>query len=196
MITKKKIIRIRRNPRDLKTNDVASVTLWPISYKFLGEGGYADVYKFSLKSTRILYPLKYFNHSSKVKIKLPPGEYVLKIEKFRKYHPLEIKYFEELSELELIPKIYYIDNTITIMDYAGKPYSKMKYKLSKSDIKLIKTNLENLLKKWHNLGYSHGDLNVDNIVIDDKNIPSLIDPSDPFSKDKKADLYGLKLIFL
>lgn len=195
MIKRKKIIKVRRNPRDLRTDDIASVTLWTIPYKFLGEGGNAAVYKFKLKSSKVLHPLKYFDSDSNIKVKLSPGEYVLKIETRGTYDSLEIKYFKELSDLKLIPKIHFIDDKIVIMDYAGKSYAEMGHKLSESKIKQIKDRLEKLLKKWHRLGYSHGDINEGNIVIDETGVPSLIDPADPLSEFIETDLYELGLVF-
>lgn len=92
-------------------------------------------------------------------ITLMSGKYVLKNISKENITTKEINTLKSLSDLKLIPKIYFIDNDRMIMDYFDgitlQDYLK-KYKLSKELYQKIKY----LILKWHKLGYAHGDLAI------------------------------------
>ena len=118
-------------------------------------------------------------------VTLYSGKYILKDIRKEKISNKDINVSKSLSDLKLIPKIYFIDKNKIIMDYFDgitlTQYLK-NHKLSKQ----LFLEIQKLIRKWHRLGYAHGDLALlfnkdnklvggDNLLISDKEI-TLIDP--------------------
>lgn len=119
-------------------------------------------------------------------ITLYSGKYILKDIRKEKILNKDINILKSLSDLKLIPKIYFINKNKMIMDYFDgvtlQDYLK-KHKLSEK----LYLKIRKLVFKWHRLGYAHGDLallfssktnklvGAENLLIGDKEI-TLIDP--------------------
>lgn len=188
MIKKKKIIKIRQNPSESDRKKVEKILSNASFWEYFSEGGRANVYYFILKN--------------KFKIKdvtIPPGQYILKSDKKDRTYK-ELDRLKNLSDLDLIPKIYYIDKYITVMKYiSGKELSKF-YKKSisyRDKMKILKNILEKF-KKWHENEVYHGDLYGRNILVDKNLNVYFIDPwlkGSSFYTDREAMLdISLKLI--
>ena len=129
---------------------------------------------------------------------LPKGEYVLKIEVLT--DDLEVKNLKKLSDLNLIPKIYFIKlfsdqwndlpnyygpidhRYIFVMDYINgedlaKLIAKNKWKLNFKDMGLRNYIYDRIKKEFKRWGDNiHGDLNPRNILITRKGEIYFIDP--------------------
>lgn len=148
-------------------------------------------------------------------IELFAGKYILKNITKEEISDKDIELLKSLSYLKLIPKIYMIDKKYIIMDYFnGMTLSKYlhNYTLSKN----LYLTIKKLIRKWHKLGYAHGDLallfanknnklvGADNLLIGRNNSIILIDPTigkltdadnnklSQFDLKKKYDLEFLK----
>lgn len=159
----------KRNPELQKKSNNILRDLDAENIKYLAEGNYAEVYKFSIE-----FPTTF------QKIKLKPGTYVLKLITMTEISSLnskEIKYLQKLSKLGLIPKIYVITEDFIIMEYIkGETLLESVYSLLPSDLEIVLLTLEEIIQKWHKLGFAHGDLNLKNIMIDQNLNVHLIDP--------------------
>ena len=60
------------------------------------------------------------------------------------------------------------------------------FKIRKARTIQLLTKIENLIRKWHNLGFYHGDLNPRNILVTTENKVYFIDPN--FNGDFEKDL--------
>lgn len=188
MIKKKKIIKIRRNPSESDRKKVEKILSNSSFWEYFSEGGRANTYYFVLKN--------------KFKIKnvvIPPGQYILKSDKKDRTYK-ELDRLKNLSDLDLIPKIYYIDKYITVMKYIqGEELSKF-YKKSvgyRSKMKILR-NILKKFKKWHENEVYHGDLYGRNILVDKNLDVHFIDPwlkGGSFYTDREAMLnISLKLV--
>lgn len=151
----KKIIKVK-NPIELHRKIVSKILSNASYWDYLSEGDFGDTYYFVVKN--------------KFKIKdvtIKSGEYVLKIEKRKKYSQGVIKRFKNLSKLDLIPKIYYMDDSIIIMKYIkGQELKKVFPKLSETKKEKVIENIGDLIEKWHSKGEAHMDLTGRNILVD------------------------------
>lgn len=136
-------------------------------------------------------------------INLLPGKYILKDIRKEEISDKDINMLKSLSDLKLIPKIYFINNIKIIMDYFDgitlQDYLK-KHKLSEK----LYQKIRKLVFKWHRLGYAHGDINLfeknkkylgmSNILISKKESIILIDPSlgKIYNTNKKLSQFNLK----
>lgn len=144
-------------------------------------------------------------------VTLYSGKYILKDIRKEKISNKDINILKSLSDLKLVPKIYFIDKTKIIMEYFDgitlTQYLK-NHKLSKE----LFLKIQKLIRKWHRLGYAHGDLALlfnkdnklvggDNLLIGKNNNLMLIDPIlgkiltykiSQFEEKKKWDLEFLK----
>lgn len=171
----RKVIPIKnpvKSHRQIVSKILSNASYWD----YLSEGDFGDVYYFIVK-----------NRFEFNKIAIKPGEYVLKIEKKNKYSPKLIERFEKLSNLNLIPKIYYMDDSIIIMKYIkGKELKKVFSELPKHKKEKVIENIEDLIGKWHSKGEAHMDLIGRNILVDKNLNVYFIDPS-PVPKTIKDD---------
>lgn len=153
----------RKNPI-VNKNDILNVV---DDYKLLKSDDYASVYKIIIRNPIKIGPMRLF-----------PGKYIYKIEKdeFKNKHKIRLS---ELSELHLIPKIYLIHNNYYIQEYIDsislRNYLKLE-KPSKKEKEVLFSKILRVFNIWHSLGYGHGDINSNNIVIDSYNNPHFIDP--------------------
>lgn len=166
MITRKAKSKKRKNPNlEEEAKDILSQFGKNIKFKYLSKGSFAETYYFTIKDSR----------------KLNPGEYVLKV--FNDYSEdwlssEQIDYLIKLSNYGLIPRIYYIYKTYTIMNYIrGKSLLDLRWILSRENLNLILLKVAKLLKTWHKLGFVHGDLHEGNVLITDSQKIYLIDPN-------------------
>lgn len=172
---KRKVKTKRKNP-DLESDAEKIISQFGknIKSKYLAYGYFSEIYYFEIKTSG----------------KLKPGKYVLKI--FNKYQDVVdsdvINYLLKLSDNKLIPEIYYITDKYIIMKYIEGVTLKSITKINTindwiiesnlytfNDLNNILLNVVKLLKKWHRLGFAHGDLHSDNIMISKGNV-YLIDP--------------------
>jgi len=178
----------RKNPElESEVQETLSQFGKNIKFKYLAEGTNAETYYFVIKDSD----------------KLNPGEYVIKLF-FRSHLYMDDRvYLKKLSKYGLIPKIYYIDGNFIIMKYIkGEPLSSIIYHLDNNkiisslfstvDLNIILNNLKKLINKWHELGFTHGDLNLGNILVTNSKNVYLIDPDldtrlEIFDKHKKSD---------
>lgn len=175
--SKKKVQRVKRikNPY---LDDYASLILEEldpknkIDFKFIGEGYFGETYYFELNQNKIFQ-----------NVILKPGKFILKIFKTsreREIHPpseKEIKYLITLSKYGLIPEIYIINRRFEIMKYIDGEKLSDHIRNNNNHLNenyLVK--LDKLVRKWHQLGFAHGDLGDDNILITKNNKLYLIDP--------------------
>lgn len=178
---RKKIIKIKRkNPSESDRKKVEKILSNASFWEYFSEGWRANTYYFVLKN--------------KFKIKditIPPGQYILKSDKNARTYS-EIDRLKSLSDLDLIPKIYYIDKYIIVMKYiSGKELSTF-YKKSigyRDKMKILRNILEKF-KKWHENEVYHGDLYGRNILVDKNLDVYFIDPwpSSSFYTDQEAIL--------
>jgi predicted Ser/Thr protein kinase len=138
-----------------------------IDFKFIGEGSYGEVYYFELKQNKIFQ-----------NVILKPGNYIIKV--FKRFTSTEeIKYLEKLSKYGLIPKIFIINKKFSIMKYIeSKTFLEFEEnnRHNKNLMKKLFENVINMLQKWHELGYSHGDLDRRNILVSNNYKIYFIDP--------------------
>lgn len=142
-----------------------------IDFEFIGEGYFGETYYFEISSNKLLY-----------NVLLKPGKYILKVFKTSKdkgIHPpseKEIKYLTTLSKYGLIPEISIINRRFEIMKYIDGDtlWNHVDNKGHLDGNYLVK--LDKLVRKWHSLGFAHGDLGDDNILISKNNKLYLIDP--------------------
>jgi len=154
----------RRNP---ELDYVADQVLDNISYKYLAEGAYGETYFFTLDKNKRIKDVLLF-----------PGDYVLKIflypydiDSFIDHSDKYIKHLKLLSNKGLIPKIYYIDRHMIIMDYID---GKTLENITLSDPIISKMWI--MLNKWHSYGFYHGDIKEENIMINKNGEIWFIDP--------------------
>lgn len=141
-----------------------------IDFKFISRGGEGKVFYFKLNKNLII--------NSNV---LKSGEYALKIfdnigysqnnKKGLSYD--KINKLLLLSKYGLIPKIFIITKKYIISKYIhGTSYDEFEYNNPKVD-----SRIEELLKIWKKLGFHHGDVKSDNILIsNDLKHVYIIDP--------------------
>lgn len=150
-----------------------------INFKFIGEGNFGETYYFKTNHN-ILYR----------NIVLKPNQYILKIYTDSPSSS-EIQYLIKLSKYGLIPKIYYINYYFAIMkyiegetlwDYGPKTPPEFSLKLKK------------LIKKWHELGFAHGDISDTNILVTESGKIYLIDPYFENKDEFQNDLFKLEWI--
>lgn len=182
---------LKRNP--IKQKLAKEILSEADDYDFLGEGGLGEAY--------------YFIITDNLKIKstvLKSGEYVLKIQKRSAdyYDEDNIKYLNTLSSKKLIPRIYYIDKEIMISDYKGESLYYILKNNKKYNLDKIFYNIGKELSKWKKSDFTHGDLSDCNIVIDDKNNVTFIDPiyhpfvsEHGFSNTDLFDLFKYAFVF-
>ena len=142
-----------------------------INFEFIGEGYFGETYYFEINNNKL-------SHN----VLLKSGKYILKVFKTNKdkgIHPpseKEIKYLITLSKYGLIPEIYIINRRFEIMKYIDGEtlWNHVDNKGHLDGSYLVK--LDKLVRKWHSLGFAHGDLGDDNILITKNNKLYLIDP--------------------
>jgi len=143
-----------KNPNEYSLKEAQKILSRSDEYEYLTEGSEASIFYF------ITY--KGFDN-------LPPGEYILKIFHQAYFHNnIIIKYYENLSNLKLISKIYYHDPHKIIYKYVpGFKLTNIKLNSHKLEMDYFEIfeKIQKLIKKWHFYGFAHGDLNSDNIII-------------------------------
>ena len=161
-VTKKK----RKNPDSQDT--IKFIRENSINFHKIGQGGEGIVFYFKLNKSLVV----------DVEI-LKPGEYTFKL--FRNNsgeRPLRrSKILKIYSKYGLIPKIYLINNNYSISDYIHGHSLNYVYEHFPKSIPNINYKLDKLRKIWYKLGFEHGDMTSDNILISE-NLKSvyLIDP--------------------
>lgn len=145
---------------------------------FLNRGGYGEeTYLFVLKNISKLYVFV----KEDLPLILKPGRYILK------FHLLgnvkkDIDFLKQLSDLDLIPKIYYIDDKIMIQQFVDSVdirhiHEELFLGIRNKALKLyLYNNLSNELKRWHSNGITHGDVAGRNIILSTSGKIWLIDP--------------------
>lgn len=169
-------VKKRKNPElESEAKEILSQFGNNIKFKYLSHGSFSEIYYFEVKTSG----------------KLKPGKYVIKI--FNKYQDVvdsdTIEYLLKLSDNNLIPEIYYITDKYIIMKYIEGVTLKSITKINTAndwiiesdlytfdELNTILLNIVKLLKKWHRLGFAHGDLHSDNIIISKLGKIYLIDP--------------------
>lgn len=178
----------------------------PNNIKLINVSNYAESYLFSINTPteintifdRDIIPLNIFDENSTAT--LNPGKYILKLyyAKF-KLSERSQEYLLELSDNDLIPKIYYIDRNMIIMKFIEsvdvlKLLKEEKYRslhkkfdtgLAFKKYLLQKVNEE--LYKWHKLKFTHGDFAERNILLTPQGKVYLIDPKEKPQKDDYTD---------
>ena len=142
-----------------------------INFEFIGEGYFGETYYFEINNNKLLH-----------NVLLKPGKFILKVFKTSEYKGIqppsekEIKYLIKLSKYGLIPEIYIINRRFEIMKYIDGEtlWNHVDNKGHLDGSYLVK--LDKLVRKWHSLGFAHGDLGDDNILITKNNKLYLIDP--------------------
>lgn len=136
------------------------------NFKLIQDKNNRVVYKITLDSKKKIGPLV-----------LQKGTYIYKYED-REFNKRNINYFHELSDNELIPKIYLMHNNYLIQQYIRSITLRqlLFQKPSLSEKKEIFSKIERLLAIWHSSGFAHGDFNANNILIDAFNNVWFIDP--------------------
>lgn len=165
------ISRKRKNPAKNKKEFFKELRSDPnIKVDFFKKGKESEIFKLKLNQ----------NSTILENLKLDKGAYIIKI--FYDWITLnekQINYLKELSNHELIPKIYYIDSKIIIMDFInGKTliYFENNYDLKPEEIKIIYDNIEKMKRIWEILGFRHGDLHKRNILVTNDLNVYFIDP--------------------
>lgn len=146
-----------------------------IEFEYISDGSYAEIYKFNLKSNKLV--------DNKI---LKSGNYVLKI--FRDpAKDKEINQLTKFSNYGLIPKIFIINKNFIIMKFIeGKTLWKF-IEINDSFNRIIFLKIERLIQKYHQLGFVHGDLHPDNILITNKINVYFIDPDIYYQVDEDYD---------
>lgn len=154
-----------------------------IEFEFIAEGQCGEIYKFKLlRITKI------------ENVMLFPNEYVLKIFKDGdEISKSEIKWLTQLSDNNLIPKIYIINSDFIIMKYINSKtiWDSIQDNFTLDDYLIILEKIKILLLKWHSLGFAHGDLHQRNILITKNLEVYFIDPNFKLKKDFKRDWYNI-----
>lgn len=176
------MIKIKRNPyeQDL-AKDLLKESYY---YEFLAEGNNGEVYYFIL------------NKDTKIKhVNLKKGKYILKINWDLSSN---IEQLIELSDLKLIPKIYYADEKISIMSYfEGVTFDKILEDYEKYPLEKIMKNIIHEFHKWKKAKASHGDIHEGNILVNKKGNVIFIDPDyNNFYDYDNIDFSGLILSHL
>jgi RIO-like serine/threonine protein kinase len=152
-----------------------------INFEFIGEGKFGETYLFQLNQNKLFQ-----------NIVLKPGKYILKIFKEDMETSIdlpskeEIKNIIDLSKYGLIPKVYVINKNFEIMKFVNGEHLNNIFKIRKVRTIQLLTKIENLIQKWHSLGFYHGDLNPRNILVTTENKVYFIDPD--FKGSFKKDL--------
>lgn len=150
----------KKNPTDLIRRKAEEYV--DENVQFLGEGDYSEVYLFYKNNVPFL-------------IKIPVISYTNR--KQDEFTPQQISHLKELSKAKLIPKIYEINPQFLIMDYIpAKSLNLAKLQLSGQEIEIVFENLKKEILRWHKKGFSHGDIHLDNILVDKNLKVYLIDP--------------------
>ena len=173
----------RRNPELQEKAYEIFQFLNPSFWRYLAEGDYAEIYKFSIsQNTRIPFV--------KENIVLKPGIYCLKI--FNSGENLDLKsrnFLKKLSKHKLIPEIFLITSDIIIMGYIdGDTLLNLMEEIPPGILERIFRDLYKIIERYHDLGYSHSDLHLKNILIDENNKVHVIDPlicKKDFEKDNE-----------
>lgn len=166
----KRKVRKRKNPRNKQDllNTLQNDSNIKIGY--LSAGNEGDVYGLVIPKRTIILDFLLLNK----------GKYVLKIYDYGIFlNSEQIEYLTTLSKYGLIPKIYYIDDKIIIMDYIDGIkyyYFETKYR-GTEELDIVKLNINKLKKIWKRLGFEHGDLNDANILVTNDLKVYFIDPS-------------------
>lgn len=154
--------------------------------KFKYQGEEATVYELNLDKSYT------YNNT-----RLPKGRYIVK-----KYiRPLfNLKDLKSLSNLKLIPKIYYAKKDIVIMQFikGETVYDFIRKNKNRTTKEKVYRNIVELLHKWHRHNKTHCDLNLYNILVDKDLKVYLIDPmldKCGFSSDREQ-LQQLKISLL
>lgn len=174
-ITKKKLRSnvsaiLRSNPYYQK--DLAKKLLNTEFKELSDTGAESETYYFKLDNSKIIN-----------NISLNKGEYVLKIRHNNSSYILtneEILYLQELSDKNLIPKIFIITPNYIIMKFINGDtlnYLLNNRLLSRNQFIKIYKQIVNLKNYWHSLGYFHGDLIKSNIIVDENLNIQFIDPN-------------------
>lgn len=172
----RKIYKKRKNPRDENESlKERAISILGPNIEYINKGAESEVYG---------------NKKLVVKVYL--------YDKFSKF-PIYADRFLILSDAKLIPKIYEIGDDYIIMDRIyGKPLTtKLLNTLSIKQKENIYGQIEKLIKKYHDVGLIHGDLeNYQNILVDNKLKVHFIDPvALPINRDNlDYDKYVLKKI--
>lgn len=136
-------------------------------------------------------------------VELYSGKYVLKNIKKEEISNKDINLLKSLSELMLIPRIYLINKEYIIMDYFEGSTLNVYLRSNLLSDQLI-TKIKNLIKKWHSLGFAHGDLALSlkenkiigggNLLISKNGNIKLIDPTigKIYDKSKRTSQLNLK----
>lgn len=176
------MIKIKRNPYE---QDLAKDLLKESYYhEFLAEGNNGEVYYFILdKDTKIKH------------VNLKKGKYILKINWGLSSN---IEQLIELSDLKLIPKIYYADEKILIMSYfEGVTFDKILKEYEKYPLEKIMKNIIHEFDKWKKAKALHGDIHEGNILVNKKGNVIFIDPDyNNFYDYDNIDFSGLVLSHL
>ena len=141
-----------------------------IKFLYLGGKG-EETYLVTLKNNKTLdFPID---------LTLKKGKYIAKFA-YEIFSKSEIEGLKILSDLNLIPKIYYISSTIYIMKFVeGISVDRLISEDSNLNrgLKLyIYQNIEKELNLWHSMGFVHGDLFLRNVMISKEGKIWLIDP--------------------
>ena len=144
-------MKLKKNPSDKAKTYAESIL--GTNLEFLGEGQGGEVYLDKFK------------------------EQIIKI----LHQPIPIvavKYLMKLSALKLIPQIYEISPTFIIQKYVkGKTLDKLLMKrISYSEALKLIDRIKTHIQDWHDLGYGHGDLTFENIIVTSKGKVVFIDP--------------------
>ena len=184
MIKQKTKSKKRKNPElQEKANEIFEF-INPSFWRYLTEGDYAEIYKFGIsQNTRIPFV--------KENVILKPGTYCLKILKNSDKN-LDLKsrnFLKKLSKHKLIPEIFLITNNIIIMEYIdGDTLLNLMEEIPPGILERIFLDLYKIIERYHDLGYSHSDLHLKNILIDENNKVHVIDPlicKKDFEKDNE-----------
>jgi hypothetical protein len=152
-------------------------------YIFISRSEMSDVYYIKIDKNKIIFSAT----TDLTPIPLIKGEYIYKVY-YNSFEisPLSQKRLITLSNLDLIPKIEYIDKKVIISKYIEaidlETLSSLNNFTQNEKEKLFKA-IEKELKKWHDHGIIHGDLALRNILVTNEKV-YLIDPSE----NKNSDL--------
>lgn len=181
-------IRKRKNPHlSTRARHILNDISYPdneIEFEFIGEGNFGETYYFELTKN------KYYLNTI-----LKPGEYILKIFKSEWNLPLpeieELDYLKLLSKYGLIPKIFIITKKFLIMKFI-EGSTMIAYTGNEIIENDVISKIDKLVKKWHSLGFAHGDLSESNILITRNYKIYFIDPYFRNKEDFRYDLDLLK----
>lgn len=169
MIKLKRITEKHKNPH---LNDIEDFIRKNSSkFEYVSRGGEAKVFYFKLNKSLVL--------NTEV---LKPGEYGLKIFKYdpgKDYNGISNKKMDKLkllSKYGLIPKIFIITKRYVISKFIhGTTISEFQAEYPEL-MDNVNDKIEKLINIWKKLGFDHGDLSEDNILISENGSIHLIDP--------------------